>query len=168
MAAQTKQALVQEESFAAASATLAASPQAMKSSQAKTTSEQTAPSTPGFAEPYQGGSMTKINLIVDLLALKQDRQRWGSIATSPPSEVTPSLSAVDSLSAISSVSNLAHQPSVLNASKDSSVPHGVLPENKEVVDTDNNGDMFLVNHCIVPGSPGHDWYLQLRFKYIEG
>jgi hypothetical protein len=48
------------------------------------------------------------------------------------------------------------------------VPHGALPENKESLDTDNNGVMFLVNHCIVPGNPGHDWYLQLGFKYIEG
>jgi hypothetical protein len=52
--------------------------------------------------------------------------------------------------------------------KYSSVPHGALPENKEVVDTNNNGDMFLVNHRGVLGSPGHDWYLQLGFKYIEG
>jgi hypothetical protein len=112
--------------------------------------------------------MTKIDLIADLSALKQDRQGWGSIATSPPSEVTPSLSATDSLSAISSVSNLAHQRLVLNASKYSLVPHGALPENKEVVDTDNNGDMFSVNHCIVPCRLGHDWYLQLGFKYIKG
>ncbi len=100
--------------------------------------------------------MTKINLIADLSVLKRDRQGQGSIATSPPSEVTPSLSATDSLSAISSVSNLAHQRLVLNASKYSSVPHGALPENKEAVDTDNNGDMFSVSHCIVPGSSGHD------------
>ncbi len=100
--------------------------------------------------------MTKIDLIADLSALKQDHQGWGSIATSPPSEVTPSLSAMDSLSAISSVSNLAHRPLILNSSKYSSVLQGALPENKEVVDTNNNGDMFLVNHRVVPGSPGHD------------
>ncbi len=112
--------------------------------------------------------MTKIDLIADLLVLKRDRQGQGSIATSPPSEVTPSLSAMDSLSATSSISNLTHQRLVFNASKYSSVPHGALPENKEEVDTDNNGDMFLVNNCVVPGSPGHDWYLQLGFRYIKG
>ncbi len=166
-AAQAKQIQAQEESIAAASTGLAEATHAHNPNQA-TTVTGIVPATPGGStKPHQGGSLTKDDFISDLSALKRDHQ--GRDITAPLSEVTPPPSATDSLLAISSISNSAQRRSVLSGSKYPSVPYGLLPDNCEEEDTnDKNGDMFLVHHRVAPGSAGHDWYLQLGIKYIEG
>jgi len=138
IAAQTQ---AQEEGIDAASTGLANATHAHDHNQDNTATGM-APATPEVpAVLHQGGSLSKCDFISDLSVLKRDRQGRNNIA--PLSEVTPSLSATDSLSAISSTSNPVHRRSVLSGSKYSAVPHGVLPDNGEGEDTiDSNGTCF--------------------------
>jgi hypothetical protein len=75
--------------------------------------------------------------------------------SAPLSEVTPSISTADSLSALSSILTPANQQTAgkltLNTSTYSSVPHGHLDGNKIA---DNGGDMYSMSHRVIPGSAG--------------
>ncbi len=87
----------------------------------------------------------------------------------PLSEVTPSISTVDSLSALSSVSTPAKQLSAgkssLNTTSYPGVPHGHLSGN-EMVDDDGDGDMYSLSHRIIPGCAGSFWFLQVSFDIL--
>ncbi len=124
------------------------------------------PATPCSTSSTQGGSTTRTNFFSDLADVCQDVQ--GCASNTPPSDVTPSLSATDSLSGISLVTNpavcSAGQP-VLNTPNYPLVPHGILPENKICEDNHEEDNYFSMSHRIALGSKGHFWFLQVGLKY---
>jgi hypothetical protein len=114
------------------------------------------PATPVSTSSLQGGSMSRTNFFSDLAAVCWGVRGW--VSNTPPSDVTPSLSATDSLSSILLVTNLAvcyvgHL--VLNTPNYPLVPHGFLPDNKICNDNQEEDNFFTLSHRYTPGSKGH-------------
>jgi hypothetical protein len=136
------------------------------------------PGTSGMSTPARGRmdpqeeSTLRTQLFSDFATLRQDRQDKAAPCSqlSLPTDVTPSFSTADSLSAISSTSNLGGRHVgllALNASTYSSFPHGSLPANKDTKGGDDK-DMFSMAHRTTPGAAGHFWFLLAGFEFIEG
>jgi hypothetical protein len=111
----------------------------------------------------QASSFTTVgNLLSEMATLQQHAPVKGTSV--PLSEVTPSISTADSLSALSSVSTPAKQLSTgkssLNTTSYPGVPHGHLPGNKTA---DNDGDIYSLSHRIIPGCACSFWFLQVGF-----
>ncbi len=120
----------------------------------------------------QEGSTLRTQLFSDFATLHQDRQDRAAPCSlsSLPTDVTPSFSMVDSLSAISSTSNQGGRYAGLlafNSLTYSLVPHGSLPANEDTK-VEEDGDMFSMAHRTKPGAAGHFWFLLVGFKFIDG
>ncbi len=119
----------------------------------------------------QEGSALPTQPFSDFATLHQDRQDRAAPCSqlSLPTDVTPSFSTADSLSAILSTSNQGgHHVRLLalNAST-YSFPHGSLPANKNTKGGDDK-DMFSMVQITTPGAAGHFWFLLAGFEFIEG
>jgi hypothetical protein len=115
------------------------------------TPEESDPATPApdprSTSSTQGGGTSRTNFFTDLAAVHWDVQ--GRTFNTPPSDVTPSLSATDSLSGIFLLTNPAVYSavqSVLNTPNYPSVPHGRLPEN-EICDDNQEEDKYHSLSC---------------------
>ncbi len=100
--------------------------------------------------------MSRTNFFSDLAAIRWDVR--GQVSNTPPSDVTPSLSATDSLSGISLVNNLAVRYAgqlVLNTPNYPLAPHGLLPENEICDDNQEEDNYFTMSHRYILGSKGH-------------
>ncbi len=108
---------------------------------------------------------TVSNLLSEIATLRHDTRMRGMPA--PLSEVTPSISIVDSLLALYSISTPVVRHSTgklaLNTSTYSGVPHGHLPGNEIAED---EGDMYSLSHRTIPGCPDVHWFLQVSFKIL--
>ncbi len=110
--------------------------------------------------------MSRTNFFSNLAVVHWDVHGW--ISNTPPSDVTPSLSATDSLSGISLVTNLTvcyTGPLVLNTPNYPLVPHSFLPENEICNDNQEEDNYFTMSHRYTLGSKGHFWFLQVGLKY---
>ncbi len=123
------------------------------------------PATPVSISSVQGGSVSRTNFFSDLAAINQGIR--GPVSNTPPSDVTPSLSATDSLSGILLVTNPAvHYVGqlVLNTPDYPLVPHGFLPENEICNDKQEEDNYFTMYHRYTLGSKGHFRFLQVGLK----
>jgi hypothetical protein len=123
------------------------------------------PATPVSTSSVQGGSVSRTNFFSDLAAVHQGICGW--VSNTPPSDVTPSLSATDSLSGILPVTNPAvcyMGQLVLNSPNYPLVPHGFLPENEICDDNQEEDNYFTMSHRYTLGSKGHFWFLQVGLK----
>ncbi len=80
--------------------------------------------------------------------------RWDVLVRTPPE---------GSLSGLSSTT--PERTSALNPSRFAPVPHNHLPINE--VDKSPDLNMFSIAHRVVPGSPGHFWFLQVGINYLK-